>query len=77
MVMVRLRIVIMGLRMVSTFLIMARTVFKIGQMGNKMIVIRMVRMGREWQIKGCEESQDDCLEYKYSYQECQDGHKDA
>ena len=58
MVMVRLRIVLMGLRMVCTFLIMARTVFKIGQMDNKMIVIRMVRKGKEWSIRGC---QDVCL----------------
>ena len=52
------KIVLKGLRMVSSFLTMARKVAKIGQMDIKMIVIRMVRMGKEWSMRGC---QDVCL----------------
>ena len=46
--MICLRIVKVGLREVSTFLRMARKVSNIGQMDIKMIVIRMVRMRKEW-----------------------------
>ena len=51
------KIVIIGLRMVSSFLTMAKKVAKRGQMDIKMIVIRMVRMGKEWSIRGCQSSE--------------------
>ena len=51
MAMIGLGIDIMGLRIVSNFLTMARKVSKIGRMDIKMTVIRIVRMGKEWPIR--------------------------
>ena len=51
MVVIGFRLVIMGFRMVRSLLMMARKVAKIGQMDIKMIVIRMVRMGKEWSLR--------------------------
>ena len=47
MVVIGIRLVIMGLRMVRSFLIMDRKVAKIGQMDIKMIVIWMVSMDKD------------------------------